>query len=230
MRSLADYIDAAEAAVAGRLDSRNGAIAIVNDAGTHMVSSHAWPWLVRPPLGLPLVAGQTFISLPDDFRRLISLEVAGSSYQGIEETSLSRLVQFRESFEVDTGVYLYALSYRSAGTPQLEIFPTPASSEANAFTLVYEAGWLTLTNNGQVPAMPADMEPLLVEYVRAFARGSLKSEFAAKMIDGVDGSGLSVRLKQRYGVAMPGNVMPTASYLDAVSPPAAYRPHRTISR
>ena len=54
---------------------------------------------------------------------------------------------------------------------RLEIYPTPSSTTTEALTLYYRAGWARVYDDRKAIQIPAYVEPLYIELLRAFARG-----------------------------------------------------------
>ena len=54
---------------------------------------------------------------------------------------------------------------------RLELYPTPSTTTTEALTLYYRAGWSRVYDDRKPLQMPAYIEPLYIELLRAFARG-----------------------------------------------------------
>lgn len=160
-------------------DGRLSMADVVNEAGRYLFDMHSWSWRKRPVASLDFVANQPYMTLPEDFGfgEVISLTMADAVLYGIQPATLPEIEEWRQS-SLSTSGYLYywALSYPGQITstdapsfPRIELFPTPSASESDAAKLSYRAGWRTLTAGQDVASIPAPMDALLINIVRAYA-------------------------------------------------------------
>jgi len=93
----------------------------------------------------------------------------------------------------------------NASPARLSIYPTPTTDTTAELRLRYRAGWVFLTDMDQVANIPSDMEPLLVQLVRAFALGYMDERqgkgSVPQRLEAVEQSSMLKRLKERYGTA-----------------------------
>lgn len=178
-KTLAYYIDQAEAANGGRFDDRTDPIELVNDAGQYMLSMADWKFLERPPASLNFVAATNYIVLPTDFGQMIRVEVPNALQNTVEMSTLQEIEYLRGSPLNDPFRYVVAVEYATqtndetiGGTARLAIWPTPAANATAALRLIYRGGWVTLTDQDKIPNIPLDVEGLLVQVVRAYGRAS----------------------------------------------------------
>ena len=55
--------------------------------------------------------------------------------------------------------------------PRIELWPTPATNDANAVTIFYRAGWKTVEDLDENLNLPSWLESVYLQLLRAFARG-----------------------------------------------------------
>ncbi len=153
-------------------------IQLVNYSGEHLVNMHRWRWLDRPPIGMTSTAGRTFILLPDDFMHLLSLDMGTNQSGSVHLVTYEELIRARRNqVSVSAYTYLVALAHQagaaggSAPLPQLELYPTPTTSTASLFTMVYRAGWVRVSDDGNYVSIPRWLEPLYLEVLKAFVQG-----------------------------------------------------------
>lgn len=233
-RTFADYQDIAEHAAGGQIDASIDLAAMVNDAGRYLISLHPWAFLERPVAQLDVVADQDYVELPADFDKLIDV---GDTDDYITNTThlvpADRLERIRlNSIGGDHETYLALVWPTQASTaaspdrPRLAIYPTPVADVTGRFWLNYYAGWIKLTNPGDVANIPAGIEHLLVELVRAFARGEATGKGPSEAIEVIERSAMLKRLKQSYGTVNPAPVAMGNGILPPISsiPVHGHRP------
>jgi len=154
------------------------AVELANDAGRWMLNAHAWNWCSGARATLSTVAAQPYITLPSDF-----LSWIGEPYRsdgqtgGFEWVSLQTLAQLAVEAPTLTGDYLYAAltwDQSGAGAPdaRLELYPTPATSEADVLTGFYRRGWTPYVGGVVSSAkIPVWMEGVYIAALEAYARG-----------------------------------------------------------
>ena len=178
--TLNDLRNQARHACGGSIDPRMDIDAICNEAGRFLFDLHSWMWRMRPPIGLDFVGGQPYVVLPADFGfgQVISLDMAETISYRVEPVDLSQIAMLREqAFGDTTYAYRYAIAFpgqtstkESAGLARLELYPTPASSQINAASLTYRAGWVPLLSGDSAANIPPSFDFLLKQLTRAYAR------------------------------------------------------------
>lgn len=156
-------------------------IEIVNMAGQHLAGMFEWSWLERPAVELDLVAGQTYVDLPLDFGKAISVQV-NSIVSKFTWTTLGSILRNRATNLNVSGLqYWGAIEYSApsstvAPIPRLAIWPTPSSNVTDGLLLYYRAKWAGVTNDSYLVPVPDFVEPLMLELIRAFAIGWEESD------------------------------------------------------
>jgi len=156
-------------------------IEIVNMAGQHLAGMFEWSWLERPAVELDLVASQTYVDLPLDFGKAISVQV-NSIVSKFTWTTLGSILRNRATNLNVSGLqYWGAIEYSAptssvAPAPRLAIWPTPSSNVTDGLLLYYRAKWPGVTNDSYLVPVPDFVEPLMLELIRAFAIGWEESD------------------------------------------------------
>jgi hypothetical protein len=154
---------------------------IANEAGELMVNMRAWNWLKAATTTLTLTADQAYVDLPSDFARIIYLEMSSSRTQSIYPATYREIVELRTAAIGQPQDYVYTVAANQgvgAPTYRLELFPTPASTAANALTLAYSAGWTEISTDTTALSMPVWIEGLYKQIVRAIVRGLSREDNA----------------------------------------------------
>lgn len=215
--------------------SRVSKVEIANAALQWVVGICEWGWLERPATGMNLVAGQSYISLPTDFGRIVKLYVPRLT-SDVEMVSLGEIGRLRHFEPTSSSLVTRAALVYSGATPRLEVWPTPSSNETNAIYLFYRAGAQVLSSDSESILIPTFMEPLVISAVRAYAQGwegsgdrsvaqYLSEVVASPEMDAAiqnDGSqqsdfGMSApgAISQQYGYASRGRYTPTPWLVDS---------------
>lgn len=171
-----------EHALAGPTDL--GELAIANEAGRHLVSMRNWRWLRGAKALVGTVAGQEWIALPADCKRVDAIEQTNSLVGTFEFVPLQEFLNYKTSTVTTSpisywGTVVWARdTYAVAGTeapgapsPRIEVYPTPTATNASAFTVYYDRGWVELTEDNQDVTIPPFLESLYLALCRAFAKG-----------------------------------------------------------
>lgn len=147
--------------------------AIANEAGRDLYNACEWNHLQRPPVTLDVVLGQEYITLPDDFGSCAETDITATTF-GAYSLLLRTMPQVVDARTIlgtpSTGSWVGAIVFADpAGAPtmpraRIEIGPVPTADADAAFTLSYRAGWVDVTNPGDICFVPPFFEPL---YIRA---------------------------------------------------------------
>lgn len=147
------------------------ALAICNDAGVHCIGMHGWACMEQTAL-LDAVAAQNYVGLPDNFRGLLEVVESGNGVP-VYKTTSSVLISARNtlgsSFQFSGRVRNAVVANQFV--PRLYLNPTPSSTTAGQFDLLYLAGWVELTKPTSDIILPFWMRALYRMCVVAFGRG-----------------------------------------------------------
>lgn len=210
-RTFADYKAEVRHALGSPADADMDILSgtIVNDALQHLATLHPWRWLITGPQTLSVVAGQNYVELPADFGQLESLSHDGWD-QRMTPTTWGHMLALRgDPIAAWTGGYWYTISTgnveagdEDAGLtlPTLELYPTPATSAADALAIVYRRLVRPLENADDRPQIPIYLDRPLSLLARGFARVDYEDEpesaytqsFRALISDAMTMDGLSV--------------------------------------
>ena len=149
---------------------------IVNAAGHELTGMHTWSWLDRTDT-LDIVAGQSYVTLPSDFSRLVFLHSTGESFS-VEPADPGTVLRERafggnEAFCFKFYVGQTAPTTSSGPVARLEHnWGTPAATSSDALSIVYRARWADVVGS-ETNALPIPdyMRPLFIEVLRATAQG-----------------------------------------------------------
>lgn len=143
---------------------------IINQAGEHLFG---YQWTFRQATAmLSTVAAQSYVVLPADFSELIAawcgtLPLLITNQDEIENSRSSDFDSYGTRGYVKAVVPTTATPTQSY---QLQIYPTPESTEANKIKITYRTGWQRVSTANlatDVISIPLYLEALLVLYVRA---------------------------------------------------------------
>jgi len=155
---------------------------IINQGIEYFNVMHDWQSMIRPEVVLGTTASQDYITLPTDFRDLIGIDHKDGVHNYVRQVSPDRLTTIRAYDDTSDafawGWYIsvvHRIPTSGGGTtPTLELYPTPASTEADVFRLRYRALLEPVgkdTNaDTQYVDVPARLEPLIRRLVRIHAR------------------------------------------------------------
>lgn len=215
-KTLDIYLNHADQAVGSQLDARIQHD-LVNDAGSYLFDMHNWPWAIRDGQKLPLIEGQNYVELPADFQQMIKVTAVDRLVREVYPVSLGTIDELRGTIAAE-GVtdWYYAIEWpgqfntgENAPTARLSLYPTPSSDTYAELRIRYRAGWVPLTKMDQAPNIPSDMEPLLIQLVRAFALGYMDEQrgqgAVTNRLEPIEQSAMLARLKSRYGTVQ-GNM------------------------
>ena len=177
---LAHLKDHVEMVWGARHDPRLQMGRVINDAGRYLFGMHSWAWRERPAATLGVTADQAYVALPSDFGYGEVVDIAATdslTFYHPQVTSLGELEHMRQyAVPVALGFYWYALSFptqtattAAPGNARLELYPTPASTVADQFKLIYRSGWVELSSDSAVANVPLPWEGLLIQLCRALA-------------------------------------------------------------
>ena len=182
--TLAQLEDHVEHAIHGEADPRIAPVDLVNQAGEFFASMAHWRFLDRNPVNLTLVADQSWLALPSDFRSIQSATFGDNLARSFELVDLTRIIWLRGSAQITSTMFYAAVTWpgqtdvtSSPPAPRLELFPTPnADVTGNPVVIDYNAGWEPMSSATDVANVPNWIIPLLIEVVRQYTLGILDSD------------------------------------------------------
>lgn len=91
------------------------------------------------------------------------------------------------------------------GKWRIEIYPSPASNQANALTMFYRAGWIDIEDDTVVIPIPDFCNTLYRSIIRAFARGYEEDDVASihQRLMEIEQSPVFIHAKRRDGDIQP---------------------------
>lgn len=181
----------------------------VNEAGRFLCAMHDWKFLERAPTALSLTASQQYVALPTGFGQLIAAAAINSVGCPFEMTTFDAIANMRANVVTVTGKLWAAIVHPAQANqtsappvPRLELYPTPSDSITDAITIFYRAGWTELTDDTHLANIPLYTEALLVQLVRAFARGYEEDQLD-DLVDRVVGGQIAQRAIEYDGAVQP---------------------------
>ena len=117
------------------------------------------------------------VQLPTDFGTHVDLFGTRSFTRYAYAASLSEMIENDTNQLVSTSfLTLYGIEWAQAAdkaqpVATLKVWPEPSQATWDELSLIYRRGWLELTNEDDVVSIPDWLEPLYIQYVRAFAAG-----------------------------------------------------------
>lgn len=236
-RTTKDYIDLMKHALGKTPDARHSLIHTLNDAGRALVNEHPWSWRTRTNQALTLVAGQNYVTLPDDFGELIDIQVENAQTYTVIPTSLADINRRRSWGQYDALTLFIAFEEGYQGPTdedgilqnRAQVYPTPDTDRSDII-INYQAKWADLdeADTDRVPAIPRDWERSLVLFARSFAVDieNQTDPYENQALFGPAGE--IQRLKTADAGRQVNRGKPLHNVLSAGG--GAYYPHRRISR
>lgn len=190
------------ATAATHTDADTTAGVYVNLAGRYLVSMHRWNSLIRPPADLDFTAAQEFVALPSDFGELEGIAPNENQY-GFGLVTPAALAELRGHDTSWDGTFYGAVvqpgqtqATSAPAVARLELWPTPSANLSDALRITYRAGWTELSHASAVANLPEFFEPLLVEVIRAYAKGQEEGDTGGRLA-AVELSPIFRRTKER---------------------------------
>lgn len=182
---------------------------IVNDAGRVLEAAHTWEWLSRRSTTISTVADQPYVDAPSDFRSIIEMYPTNSLTNQVQWTTLHEILRLRSTVVGSYTGYWAAANHRAVANaaPQLifELWPTPNTSAADYFTIMYQGKWTEVSSDNDWAAIPDYMNPLFADLVRRVARAWEEEDTAGLMerVESLKQSSLWVTAMQTDGLNQP---------------------------
>lgn len=155
---------------------------LVNEAGEWMVSAYEWHWCLGRITSLSTVAGVDSAELPDDYGGDIALFHSDNLVRRLDLVSMAEFLELRTTAPIQSGLISYAtVSYTTppsggAPEPRLLLFPTPQTSEEDAYTIAYTARWKYVEEAEDYLQMPSYCVTLYLEILQHIARGRMEED------------------------------------------------------
>lgn len=210
------------------LGTYNVASRVSNDAITLTASIGATASAVSGTMDFP------WIVLPLDFAECLRL-------QGVDSTTTLSMRTYQQVIDARTlglgtgaSSYIGSIMWRGAFTDltpaesspvaRIELDRIPSTNQTGAFRMVYRTGWPAQSDDASLALLPVWIEPLFVQYVRAFARGFMEEDTASldERLVTVRGGPIFQQarradsmIQRSYGVLQPGEIgMPNTPSFD----------------
>lgn len=165
--------------------------------------------------GLSATVKADSIALPNDFANAIDIQPTEGLVNSFNFCDTAMINQLRTN-EVAVGNYRYwgAITRGQTlmngavsgnGKWRIEIYPSPASNQANALTMFYRAGWIDIEDDTVVIPIPDFCNTLYRAIIRAFARGYEEDDVASihqRLLE-IEQSPVFVHAKRRDGDMQP---------------------------
>jgi hypothetical protein len=175
---------------------------IINGAGRAWTAMHDWYYLGNREATLTATPGDEFVSLTP----------VSDIYGVAKIVTQTEIVEAKQwSMATTHSSYLAALVQRPVNgviATYLRFFPTP--SNADQFTLIYDATWGEVNEDEDVIPIPSYAEHVFEEVVRAYARGLEEEDMAT--------------LAQRLGAIKESPLFRDVTRRDALTTGAIIRP------
>lgn len=169
-----------------------------NEAGWWLAAARQWNYLRRNPYDLDLTADQSYILLPSDFSAVLSI-AANQLAHSLRMESIEVVADFRHGLSTGGyGGYIGAVVTPTVALTgpnpekRIEIYPTPGATLANAWRLVYRAGFTEVANGTDHIILPRFLERVFVDVVVAHLASSIR--------DGADLDDLLAKIDGRLDV------------------------------
>lgn len=178
MLTVRQAIDLMEHGAGAAPDSRHNLYQTLNRAGRFLCAYSGWSWTVAGPVYLATAADSRFVRLPDDFRQLIAITAPGSAF-GIAQIDQVRMMRLHSASAGGHGRWYITVPPHFTPSPsaplpvkEAMVFPTPETSDARAFELLYTREWANIADDGsdddrQLP-LPDQFENAIIMLARAY--------------------------------------------------------------
>ncbi len=153
----------------------------INQALDYVSSMHEWRGLVRSAVDLATVANQSYIDLPVDCAKIITIQYSDGNWRAIRFVTQEQLAVWKTTNQPApgySGTYIGATSWAegaTGATPRLDVYPDISETNSDTFRITYRSR-LLLTAVGSaadttVLQLPPYMNWLVRAVVRIFAKG-----------------------------------------------------------
>lgn len=165
----------------GRDPSRSTAEALVNEAGESWVNAHSWGYLRNRSQDLAVTAGVESYQLGLGVHAIIDIHRPETPYRDVHLVDFDAWTREKYRYLSDT-----IWSYEPLATTvfdtrdgdeqprlYLDVFPVRSTE---TWRIVYEAGWVPMTDGGDQADLPYFLVPPFREWVRMYALSREKPE------------------------------------------------------
>lgn len=146
---------------------------IINGAGRAWTAAREWYYLAHREATLLSEAGSEWVELPTDYDGFGDLIPDADNYASVQMLTPPEFLLVKENnYAGTTTAYVGTIVNRNVDgviAPWLRLFPAPSLVER--FTLLYNATWGDVADDGEVIPIPAFAEHAFEEWVRLYARG-----------------------------------------------------------
>jgi hypothetical protein len=158
------------------LQWRKTATELINEWLQKLVNMHQWSWRLEYAT-LDVTQDVSYVALPANFSQLLWCKATGSSDYA-RPLAWSQIMERRATqiMVSGPGEICYAVrwieqaSASSAPTARIELWPTPAATEADRLAMAYKRLIPALSDADHIPDVPIWMHPLIRQFVRAEAQ------------------------------------------------------------
>jgi hypothetical protein len=184
LRSVLDHALDTDNIPSGGVD----VVTLINLAGRQMMNMAQWKWADVLSEVLDLVEDQEWVELPSNTLRVISIQrmaieypVRLVAYRTLDELRKNGLMQTPVPSVFAAVEYVTPSGGGQDRIPRLAIYPAPADDVTGAIRATIQPGWTPVVDDNDVIDMPAFMEPLFLEVLKATGQGWYESD--AKPVD-----------------------------------------------
>ena len=233
MLTLAQLEDHVSMAIGRSPDGRSTGKDIVNEAGQYLFSMHEWMWASRPSVVVTAASNLSYAELPLDFGTPTGIEVTDALTIDVHMTTMQHVLELRANTLIAVFDYWVAVVFPSQvdrssppPPPRLEMWPTPTADRT--FNVSYRARFIPLVDQDDVANVPPHMETLLIELVRAVAKGRHTQSSVTKELGEIEGGVWLHQLKDNDGMTQP-NIGTVHGGIVPMELEGVWRPFSTIS-
>ncbi len=157
------------------------------------------------------------VALPVDFGTQTALTGTRSFTRYTYTASLTEVMEYETNELINTSFSVwYAIEWvqgdeKSQPVATLKVWPEPNGDVWDELSLVYRRGWLPLTSDDDVVSIPDWLEPLYLQYVRAFAAGYEDGQTPLERVAALDTA---------IGLVENGNIYASAKRRDVATQPS----------
>jgi len=159
------------------------------DANTLVIDSAALTSDISGTVGFSLNTAR--VALPSDFGRTVSIHRNRPGGGGVVMATPQELQEFDSAnssgsvYSIACAVEYASLTATEIPTPTLRIWPHPTTEELDALTLIYARKWPEINSDEDVLPIPAYMNALFLEALRAFASAYDNSAMLGPAVDAI---------------------------------------------
>lgn len=146
----------------------------LNEAGRAFFGLRGWTFLQRPAASLSLVAGQSYLVLPEDWdSAVLKPEIVSNTTRRFRWESMQEVMLQRATGYTD-GDWVGCIAFAQGPplVPQIELAPVPLTSDANAFSVFYRAVWVDQLHDDDFIPLPdaGPVQTAFLAYLEAYVQ------------------------------------------------------------